>query len=43
MNKVRLNKLIDRSHIDNEEIQDKVEETVKEAIDNDEEPITDHD
>ncbi len=39
----RLNKLIDRSHIDNEEIQDKVEETVQEAIDNDEEPITDHD
>lgn len=38
----RLNKLIDRSHIDNEEIQDKVEETVQEAIDNDEEPITDH-
>ncbi|MEQ0488001.1 hypothetical protein ABLW17_02900 [Anaerococcus murdochii] len=39
----RLNKLIDRSHIDNEEIQDKVKETVQEAIDNDEEPITDHD
>ena len=39
---IRLNKLIDRSHIDNEEIHDKVEETVQEAIDNDEEPITDH-
>ena len=38
----RLNKLIDRSHIDNEEIQDKVEETVQEAIDNNEEPLTDH-
>lgn len=38
----RLNKLIDRSHIDNEEIQDKVKETVQEAIDNDEEPLTDH-
>ena len=38
----RLNKLIDSSHIDNEEIKDKVEETVQEAIDNNEEPITDH-
>lgn len=38
----RLNKLIDRSHIDNDQIEEKTEETVKEAIDNDEEPITDH-
>lgn len=40
---VRLNKLIERSHIDNEEMHDKAEETIQEAIDNDEEPETDHD
>lgn len=34
---VRLNKLIDRSHIDNEEIKEKAEETVKDAIENGEE------
>lgn len=39
----RLNKLIDRSHIDNEEMHNKAEETIQEAIDNDEEPETDHD
>ena len=38
----RLNKLIDRSHIDNEEMAEKAEETIQEAIDNDEEPETDH-
>lgn len=37
---VRLNKLIDRSHIDNEEIKEKAKETIQEAIDNDEDPIT---
>ena len=36
----RLNRLIDSSHIDNEEIHEKVEEVVKEAIDNDEPPLT---
>ena len=40
---VRLNKLIDRSHIDNEEMAEKAQETIQEAIDNDEEPETDHD
>ena len=38
----RLNKLIDRSHIDNDQIEEKTEETVQEAIDNNEEPLTDH-
>ena len=39
----RLNKLIDRFHIDNEEMAEKAEETIREAIDNDEDPETDHD
>lgn len=39
----RLNKLIDRSHIDNEQINEKAQETIQEAIDNEEEPETDHD
>lgn len=39
---VRLNKLIDRSHIDNDQIEEKTEETVQEAIDSEEDPITDH-
>lgn len=38
----RLNKLIDRSNIDNDQIEEKTEETVQEAIDNNEEPLTDH-
>ena len=38
----RLNKLIDGSHIDNDQIEEKTEETVQEAIDNNEEPLTDH-
>lgn len=39
----RLNKLIDRSHIDNEEMAEKAQETIQEAIDNDEEAETNHD
>src|SRR5699024_6630510 len=34
----RLETLIDRSHIDNDDIEEKVEEVVQEAIDNGEEP-----
>ncbi len=39
----RLNKLIDRSHIDNEQINEKAQETIQEVIDNEEELETDHD
>ena len=39
----RLNKLIDRSHIDNEEMAEKAQETIQEAIDNDEGAETNHD
>lgn len=35
----RLETLIDRSHIDNDDIEEKVEEVVQEAIDNGEEPL----
>nr|WP_072536328.1 hypothetical protein [Anaerococcus mediterraneensis] len=35
----RLETLIDRSHIDNDDIEEKVEEIVQEAIDNGEEPL----
>ena len=38
----RLNRLIDRSRIDNEEIAEKAEETIQEAIDNDVDPETNH-